>query len=101
MRKYLLALVFSVGLAIAAPAAAWANQTPGTPTVSPTTGHNGAPTNSCPGTTGTPGNAGTKGQGSPFNTSVTKVYAGNPNPKGGSLHANSTAAVSQYDNACF
>ena len=102
MRKYLLALLFSVGLAVAAPAAAWANQTPGTPTVSPTTGHNGAPTNSCPGTTGTPGNAGSStNPGSPFNSTNTKVYAGNPNPKGGSLHANSTAAVSQYDNACF
>jgi hypothetical protein len=101
MRKYLLALACSVALAIGAPAAALANQTPNTPNQNPTTGHNGAPANSCPGTTGTPGNAGTKGQGSPFNTNVTKVYAGNPNPKGGSLHANSTAAVSQYDNACF
>jgi hypothetical protein len=101
MRKYLLALVCSVAFAIATPAAAMANQTPNTPTQTPTTGHNGAPANSCPGTTGTPGNAGAKGQGSPFNTTVTKVYAGNPNPKGGSLHANSTAAVSQYDNACF
>jgi hypothetical protein len=99
MRKYLLALAGSVALTIATPAAAWANQTPGTPTQNPTTGHNGAPANSCPGTTGTPGNAGTKGQGSPFNPNVTKFYAGNPGSN--SLHANSTAAVSQYDNACF
>jgi len=103
MRKYLLALACSVGLAIAVPAAAWANQIPGTPTQSPTTGQHGAnlgPSHSCgaPGTS-TPGNAGTKGQGSPFNTNVTKFYAGNPGSN--SLHANSTAAVSQYDVACF
>ena len=103
MRKYLLALACSVALAIAAPAAVWANQTPGTPTVTPTTGQHGAnlgPSHSCgaPGTS-TPGNAGTKGKGSPFNTNVTKFYAGNPGSM--SLHANSTAAVSQYDVACF
>ena len=102
MRKYVLAAVCSIGLAIATPAAAWANQNPSTPTQNPTTGHKGAPNNTCgsPGTS-TPGQSATKGQGSPFNTNVTKVYAGNPNPKGGSLHANSTAAVSQYDDACF
>jgi hypothetical protein len=104
MRKYLLALACSVGLAIAAPAAAWANQIPGTPTVSPTTGQHGSnlgPGNSCgaPGTS-TPGNSGSANNtGSPFNPANTKLYAGNPNS--GSLHANSTAAVSQYDVACF
>ena len=100
MRKYLLAVACSVGLAIAAPAAAWANQTPGTPTVSPTTGQPGAPTNTCPGTTGAPGNAGSASNtGSPFNPNNVPPYAGNPNS--GSLHANSTVAVSQYDSACF
>jgi hypothetical protein len=104
MRKYLLALACSVGLAIAAPAAAWANQTPGTPTVNPTTGQHGSnlgPSHSCgaPGTS-TPGNSGSANNaGSPFNPNNTKLYAGNPNS--GSLHANSTAAVSQYDVACF
>ena len=99
MRKYLLALAFAAALAIGAPAAAWANQIPGTPSQFPTTGHNGAPTNSCPGTTGTPGNAGTKGQGSPFNPGNTPPYAGNVPT--GSNHANSSVAVSQYDVACF
>jgi hypothetical protein len=101
MRKYLLALAFSVGLAIATPAAAWANQTPGTPTVNPTTGQHGSNAgNNCPGTTGAPGNSGSASNtGSPFNPNNTKFYAGNPNS--GSLHANSTAAVSQYDVACF
>ena len=100
MRKYLLALACSVGLAIAMPAAAWANQTPNTPTVSPTTGQPGAPANTCPGTAGAPGNAGnTSNTGSPFNPNNVPPYAGNANT--GSNHANSTAAVSQYDSACF
>jgi hypothetical protein len=102
MRKYLLALACSVAFAIATPAAAWANQTPGgTPAVTPTTGQHGSNAgNSCPGTTGTPGNAGSASNtGSPFNGDNTKLYAGNPDS--GSLHANSTAAVSQYDVACF
>ena len=102
MRKYLLALAFSVGLAIAAPAAAWANQTPGTATQTPTTGQHGSnlgPSHSCgaPGTS-TPGKSGSA-TGSPFNSNVTKFYAGNPGSN--SLHANSTAAVAHYDVACF
>jgi len=42
--------------------------------------------------------------GSPFNTSVNKTYAGNPgNPTGpgGNSNANTAHAVSQYDVACF
>ena len=100
MRKYLLALACSVGLAIAMPAAAWANQTPGTPGVSPVTGQPGAPNNTCPGTAGAPGNSGSSSNtGSPFNPNNVPPYAGNADT--GSLHANSTAAVSQYDSACF
>jgi hypothetical protein len=101
MRKYLLALAFSVGLAIATPAAALANQTPGTGTVTPTTGQPGAPNNTCP-TDGSaaPGNSGSSSNtGSPFNPNNVPPYAGNANT--GSLHANSTVAISQYDSACF
>ena len=69
--------------------------------VSPTTGQPGAPTNTCgPDNPTTPGNA-ANAQGSPFNANgqAGAVYAGNPNTA--SLqHANSTAAVSQYDVAC-
>ena len=42
--------------------------------------------------------------GSPFNPSVNKTYAGNPgNPTGpgGTSNANTAHAVSQYDVACF
>jgi hypothetical protein len=81
MRKYLLALVCSVGLAIAAPAAAWANQTPGTPTQTPTTGQHGSnlgPNNSCgaPGTS-TPGNS-ANANGSPVQPQRYKVLRGEP-----------------------
>ena len=69
----------------------------------PTTGQKGAPTNTCGGvgSTGTPGAAAVS-QGSPFNGSGTAgtVYAGNPGTAS-MANSNSTAAVSQYDVACF
>ena len=64
----------------------------------PTTGQPGAPNNTCsPANPVTPGNS-VNSPGSPFNPNVIKFYAGNDNS--GSLHANSSAAVSQYDVAC-
>jgi hypothetical protein len=72
------------------------------PSVNPTTGHKGAPTNTCgsPGTS-TPGNA-VMAAGSPFNPNGTAgtVYAGNPGTAS-LANSNSTATVSQYDVACF
>ena len=94
MRKYLLVLACSVGLAIAAPAAALAS-------VSPTTGQPGAPANTCgPANPVTPGNAVTA-TGSVFNPNgqAGVVYAGNPGTAS-LANANSTVAVSQYDSAC-
>jgi hypothetical protein len=72
------------------------------PTQSPTTGHRGAPTNTCGAAgTATPG-AAAVAAGSPFNSSGTAgtVYAGNPGTAS-LAHSNSTAAVAQYDIACF
>ena len=67
----------------------------------PTTGHKGAPNNTC-GTANpvTPGNA-ANAPGSPFNANGNAAlhYAGNPNTSS-LAHSNSTASVSQYDNAC-
>ena len=103
MRRYVLAGICSIGLAIATPAAAWANQTPNTPTQNPTTGQKAGPINTC-GTSNpvTPGNS-ANAPGSPFNSTTPgqagNVYAGNPGTA--SLHSNSTAPVSQYDNACI
>ena len=69
---------------------------------SPTTGQPGAPANTCgsPGTTTPGGSAGSAG--SPFNPNgqAGVVYAGNPQTAS-LAHSNSTAAVSQYDVACF
>jgi hypothetical protein len=65
----------------------------------PTTGHKGAPGFNCaPGLT--PGNAATA-PGSAFNPSgnAGQVYAGNQGTAS-ATHANSSAAVSQYDNGC-
>ena len=81
----------------------------GTPQQNPTgaPGQKGAPTNTCPGTSGTPGAAGAASNpGSPFNGSPTtpgqagNVYAGNPGTAS-LANSNSGAAVSQYDVACF
>lgn len=72
------------------------------PAQNPTTGQKGAPTNTCgdPGTS-TPGNT-LNAKGSPFNPNGTAgtVYAGNPDTAS-LANSNSTAAVSQYDVACF
>lgn len=70
----------------------------------PTTGQNGAPTNTCysaPNTADSPGNA-MNAPGSAFNPNGTSGthYAGNPSTSS-LAHANSTAAVSQYDTACL
>ncbi len=97
MRKYLLALACSVVLAIGAPVAALAD-------VSPTTGQPGSSAgNTCPGTAGTPGGS-ASALGSTFNpTSASvagSVYAGNTG-SASLANSNSTAAVSQYDAACF
>jgi hypothetical protein len=88
------ALVFAA-LAIQGPAFALEN---------PTTGHRGAPNMTCgssPATMQTPGNA-ANAAGSPFNPNGTSGmhYAGNPGTSS-VAHANSTAAVSQYDIACI
>lgn len=70
--------------------------------VNPTTGHQGADAgNSCGNANAlvTPGNA-ANANGSPFNSNVIKLYAGNLN-SASLAHSNSTAAVSQYDVACL
>ena len=95
MRKYLLAMVCSVAFVIGAPVAALA-------TVTPTTGQPGAPANTCGALgTRTPGGS-ANSPGSPFNGAgqAGNVYAGNPNTAS-LANAKSTAAVSQYDIACF
>lgn len=73
------------------------------PTVNPTTGQHGSNLGNSCGTTQaptTPGKA-ANAPGSPFNPSgeAGEVYAGNPGTAS-TLHANSTAAVAQYDVAC-
>jgi hypothetical protein len=82
--------------------AAFAGSSTTKPAQNPTTGHRGAPTNTCgsPGTA-TPGAAATA-LGSPFNPSGTAgtVYAGNPGTAS-LANSNSTASVAQYDVACF
>jgi hypothetical protein len=79
-----------------------ASTVPAAALVNPSTGHNGAPNNTCgsPGITVTPGNA-ANAPGSPFNPNGNAGlhYAGNPNTAS-LAHSNSTAAVSQYDTAC-
>ena len=98
MRKYLLALACSVALVIGAPVAALA-------TVTPTTGQPGSSAGNTCATDGSmaPG-ASANSPGSVFNPSPTAqagtVYAGNPGTAS-MLNANSSAAVSQYDIACF
>jgi hypothetical protein len=69
--------------------------------ISPSTGQPGAPKTTCQTFIVTPGSAGSA-PGSPFNTNGTAggVYAGNP-ATASLANANSTAAVSQYDIACF
>ena len=76
-------------------------------TQTPTTGHRGAPTNTCgAGNPVTPG-AAAMAQGSPFNTTANGGlggtaglhYAGNPGTAS-LANSNSSAAVAQYDVAC-
>ena len=71
------------------------------PMQNPTTGHKGAPTNTCTVGGPSPGNA-AAAPGSAFNPSGTAgtVYAGNPDTAS-LANSNSTAAVAQYDIACF
>ncbi len=74
------------------------------PSQNPTTGQHGSNAGNSCGTTQAsifPGNAANAG-GSPFNSSgqAGNVYAGNLGTAS-TLHANSTAAVSQYDVACL
>ena len=71
------------------------------PTQNPTTGHKGAPTNTCTVGGPSPGNA-AAAPGSAFNPNGTAgtVYAGNPDTAS-LANSNSTAAVAQYDIACF
>lgn len=93
MRKYLVGSALVIGI-LTMPTPAWAS-------VSPTTGQPGAPTNTCgPDNLITPGNA-VNAQGSAFNPNgqAGLVYAGNDGTSS-VMHANSTAAVSQYDTAC-
>jgi hypothetical protein len=78
---------------------------PTKPAQTPTTGQRGSPNFTC--TTGgagnnTPSAGANSAPGSPFNPNgqAGVVYAGNPNTAS-SAHANSTAAVSQYDVACM
>jgi len=95
MRKYMVtASLILASFVATGTGTAWA-------VVTPTTGQPGAPTNTCgPDNPTTPGASGTA-TGSPFNPSgrAGVVYAGNPNTAS-LAHANSTAAVSQYDAAC-
>jgi hypothetical protein len=98
----------AIGTLLSTAGAAFADSSVTTPAQNPTTGHRGAPNNTCgaPGTS-TPGAAAPTGgaalaQGSPFNPIGTAgtVYAGNPGTES-LAHSNSTAAVAQYDVACF
>jgi hypothetical protein len=70
------------------------------PSQNPTTGHKGAPNQTCQTFTVTPGKA-ANAPGSPFNPNGNAGlhYAGNPNTSS-LAHSNSTASVAQYDNAC-
>jgi hypothetical protein len=94
MRRYLIVSAMAAGLLSIAPATAFAQ-------VNPTTGHKGAPNNTCgPANPITPGNA-VNARGSVFNPNgvSTLHYAGNPGTSS-LAHSNSTASVAQYDNAC-
>jgi hypothetical protein len=102
MKHIMASLTTASCLLLVAAGTAFAAQ-PSKPSQNPTTGHKGAPANTCGGmgSTGTPG-AAASAQGSPFNPNGTAgtVYAGNPDTAS-LANSNSTAAVSQYDVACF
>jgi len=95
----------AIALAAAAFAAATlAIQGPALAFETPTTGQPGAPNTTCfssPATAQSPGGS-AAAAGSPFNASGQSgsVYAGNPGTAS-LAHANSSAAVSQYDVACL
>jgi hypothetical protein len=103
--KYIMASLTTAScLLLVAAGTAFAAGQPTKPSVQPTTGQPGASAgNTCGGmgSVGTPG-AAVSAQGSVFNPNGTAggVYAGNPNTAS-LANANSTAAVSQYDRACF
>ena len=96
MRR-LLAMMAIAGFLVAIPATAFADTSPNGP------GQPGAPGTTCgnPNTSLTPGNS-VNASGSVFNPGGTAgtVYAGNPGTAS-AANANSAAAVSQYDIACF
>ena len=102
MKQAIASIAVGVCLSLVTSGAAFAASGMPKPTQNPTTGHRGAPTNTCgaPGTS-TPGSAATA-PGSPFNANGTAgtVYAGNPGIAS-LANSNSTAAVAQYDVACF
>jgi hypothetical protein len=92
-------LMLSAGVAFAA---GKTFQTPNTgqPGVGTSTPPNSNPGHACPGTTGTPGGA--INANSVFNTGgqAASVYAGQSG-SASAANTNSSAAVSQYDIACF
>jgi hypothetical protein len=99
---------FTIASCLLLAAAGTAFARPGGPTTSPqqtpTTGQNGSNAgHSCGGMGSgpTPGNA-ASAPGSPFNSTgqAGNVYAGNPGTAS-VANSNSTAAVAQYDRACF
>jgi hypothetical protein len=102
MKHMMACLTTASCLLLVAAGTAFAAGASSKPAQNPTTGHRGGPANTCgaPGTA-TPGNA-AAAQGSPFNPNGTAgtVYAGNPGTAS-LANSNSTAAVSQYDVACF
>ena len=98
MRR-LLAVLAVVGFTMAVPATAFADTSPNGP------GQPGAPGTTCFSSSATslaPANAVTTANNSVFNGSgqASSVYAGNPGTAS-LANANSAAAVSQYDIACF
>ena len=103
MKHIMTSLTAASCLLLVAAGTAFAAGQPTKPAQTPTTGQKGAPTNTCgsPGGTATPGGSVTA-QGAPFNSAGTAgtVYAGNPSTAS-LANSNSTAAVSQYDVACF
>ena len=102
MKHVTASLTIAGCLLLVAAGTAFAAGQPTNPSVNPTTGHHGAPNNTCaPDGSMAPGGS-ASANGSPFNPSGTAggVYAGNPGTAS-LANSNSTAAVSQYDIACF
>ena len=104
MKHVLASLAIAACLLLSSTGVVLAADPPTKPAQNPTTGQQGSNHGFSCTTSGaginTPGNAITA-QGSPFNPSgqAGNVYAGNPGTAS-TEHANSTAAVSQYDVAC-